>query len=106
MKHIADICRRSLRPDDVVGTVSDKQLGVVLLDSESDSTRMVANRLRWQIAANPYVMPDKTTINFSASMVYTNIDGAAAANKIVDSCDAQMGSMSKDASGQLKKAEV
>lgn len=106
LKHIANICRRSLRPDDVVGAVSDKQLGVLLLDSESDSTRMVANRLRWQIAANPYILPDKTSINFSASMIYSNIDGAATPDKIVDACNTQMDSMSKENAGQLKKAEI
>jgi diguanylate cyclase (GGDEF)-like protein len=106
LKHIANICRRSLRPDDVVGAVDDKKLGVVLLDSQSDATRMVANRLRWQIAANPYILPDKTAITFSASMVYTNIDGAVSPAKIVDGCDQEISALADDAASQLKQADI
>lgn len=106
LKHIAKVLRSSLRPDDVVATVDEKKLGVLLLDAESDSTRLVANRLRWQIAANPYVLPDNTTLNFSASMVYTNVDGAATPDKIVEACDDAMDKLPKDAASQLKEADI
>lgn len=87
VKHMAFICRQNLRPDDVVGSVHYKRLGVLLLDTAPESARMVFNRLRWQIAANPFLLPDRTTVGLSVSISYSHIGGRIADKKLIDHCD-------------------
>jgi diguanylate cyclase (GGDEF)-like protein/PAS domain S-box-containing protein len=102
VKHLLKICRGNLRPSDMIGAVSDTELGIILFDSISDSTRMVANRLRWQIAAGPYIL-NKAPLSLSASMVYINIDGLVAHDKIIEACEAQLADIPEGAAGHLAK---
>jgi diguanylate cyclase (GGDEF)-like protein len=87
IKHIASVCHQNLRPDDVVGSISYKRIGVLLLDTTPESARMVFNRLRWQIAANPFLLPDKTTIGLSVSISFARIGGFVSDKKLIDGCD-------------------
>jgi len=87
IKHIAALCRQSLRPDDVVGSISYKRLGVLLIDTTPESGRMALNRLRWQIAANPFLLPDKTSIGLSVSISFSRIGGRVSDKSILDECD-------------------
>jgi diguanylate cyclase (GGDEF)-like protein/PAS domain S-box-containing protein len=87
MKHIAQISRQSLRPDDVVGSVAPKRIGVLLLDTTPDAARIVFNRLRWQIAANPYLLPDKTSVGLSVSISFSRVGGRIADRNILEECD-------------------
>ncbi len=101
IKHVAFICRQNLRPDDVVGSVNYKRLGVLLLDTTPESARMVFNRLRWQIAANPYTMPERTTIGLSVSISFTRITGRVDDKQIIDECDRALDQMSANTANAL-----
>lgn len=87
IQHVAAICKQNLRPDDVVGIINYKRLGVLLLDTTPESARMVFNRLRWQIAANPFLLPDRTTVGLSVSISFARVGGRIADKKLIDSCD-------------------
>ena len=76
IKHTAFIAQQSLRSDDVLASVGNCRIGVLLVGANYNSARMVFNRLRWQIAASPYILPDETPIGFSVSMVFGTIDGS------------------------------
>ncbi len=101
IKHVAFICRQNLRPDDVVGSVNYKRLGVLLLDTTPESARMVFNRLRWQIAANPYTMPERTTIGLSVSISFTRITGRVDDKQIIDECDRALDQMPANTANAL-----
>ncbi len=101
LKHIAYICRTNLRPGDVVGAASDTQLGLLLLDSVMDATRMVANRLRWQITAQPYPLPGNTSLPLSASMAYADVSSGATALEIIDKGLAKLSTLPAGATSQL-----
>ncbi len=101
IKHVAFICRQNLRPDDVVGSVNYKRLGVLLLDTTPESARMVFNRLRWQIAANPFLLPDKTTIGLSVSISFTRISGRVDDKQIIDECDQALDHMQANTANAL-----
>ena len=85
--HISTLCRKGLRPDDVVGMVNYKRVGVLLMDASIESARMAVNRLRWQIAANPFALPDKTNIGLSVSIAFCRIGGRVGDKNVLDSCD-------------------
>jgi diguanylate cyclase (GGDEF)-like protein len=89
IKHVAQIARQSLRPDDVVGSVNHKRIGILLLDTTPDSARVVINRLRWQIAANPFYLPGtQTTIGLSVSISFHRIGIARVDDKtVMDDCE-------------------
>ena len=85
--HIAALSRQGLRPDDVVGSVNYKRIGILLLDTSIESARMAVNRLRWQIAANPFMLPDKTNIGLSVSIAFSRIGGRISDKSVLDACD-------------------
>lgn len=93
LRHVAQLCRQSLRPDDVVGSVSLKRIGILLIDNNPESARMVFNRLRWQIAANPFLLPDKTTIGLSVSIGFHRVGGRMGDKSVLDACDGALNNM-------------
>ncbi len=97
LKHIAIIARQSLRPDDVVGHVNHRRIGVLLIDTLPESGRMVFNRLRWQIAANPYSMPDKTPVGISVSIGFCRIGAKIPDKDVFDICEKSLDGLRSEA---------
>lgn len=87
MAHIAANARQSLRNDDTIGTISHQRIGLMLMDTSIESARLVLNRLRWQIAANPFILPDKTTVGLSASIGYARIGGRVNDKNLLTDCE-------------------
>lgn len=105
VKHIAGICKQSLRPDDVVGIVTHHRLGVLLLDTTPETARMVSNRLRWQIASNPFVLPDKATIGLSVSISFSRISGRMVDKDLIDNCCAALDELEPTAANALMEVD-
>ncbi|MDE3017049.1 MAG: diguanylate cyclase [Pseudomonadota bacterium] len=105
MRHIAAICRQGLRPDDVVGSILYKRLGVLLIDTTPESARMVFNRLRWQIAANPILLPDKTSIGLSVSISFCRIGGRVSEKSVIEDCSAAIENMGAQGINALIEVE-
>jgi GGDEF domain-containing protein len=84
---VATLARKYLRPDDVVGIVSHKRIGVLLVDTLPESARMVFNRLRWQIAAMAYTPIEGVTIGVTVSISFCRIDGNIKADQVYDECE-------------------
>ncbi len=87
MKHIAHSCRNSLRPDDIVASVNPRRVGVLLIDTAPESTRVVVNRLRWQVAASPYTLPGLVILSLSVSVVFVNVGGRISEQSLLDLCE-------------------
>ena len=92
-KHVAHVCRNNLRPDDVVGTISNKRTGVLLMDTAAEAERVVFNRLRWQIAANPFILPDKASVGLSVSVSYASLGGDNSHKNLIEACEAVLEKM-------------
>lgn len=105
IKHIAGICRQNLRPEDVVGSISHKRIGVILLDTTPETARMVANRLRWQIASNPFVLPDRTNVGLSVSVSFCGISGRISDKKLIDDCAAVLDGLKANSANALIEVE-
>ena len=86
-KHVAMACRNNLRPDDVVGVVNNKRVGVLLMDTAIEAERVVFNRLRWQIAASPFTLPDGSTVGLSVSVSYGSLGGDNANKDLIEVCE-------------------
>lgn len=92
-RHIATVCRQNLRPDDVVGFIGRRRIGVLLLDTAAESTRIVFNRLRWQIAASPLTLSDKTSVGLSVSVSFSRVGGQKMHKDIIDDCEGALDEM-------------
>jgi diguanylate cyclase (GGDEF)-like protein len=105
LKHIAFIARQSLRPDDVLASINNKKIGILLVDVALDSVRIVLNRLRWQIAANPYVLKQKsegeTTIAISVNIAFCKINGEISGAKILENMGKSLLELEKSATNTL-----
>jgi len=73
IKHSAFIARQSLREYDVLGSIGDGRIGVLLVGVNYSSAKMIFNRLRWQIAANPYQTVDNSTLGTTVSIIFSKI---------------------------------
>ena len=90
LKYVASLAGRSLRPDDVVGIVGDGRIGVLLMDIVGGSERLILNRLRWQIASNPYIDASQHSIGVSVSIAFYSISGGKGIDKTVEQCEAAL----------------
>ncbi len=105
IKHLAGICRQNLRPDDVVGAITYKRLGVLLLDTTPETARMVSNRLRWQIASNPFALPDRTTVGLSVSISFSRISGRISDKNLIDDCSTILDGLGANSANALLEVE-
>jgi diguanylate cyclase len=106
LKHIALIARQSLRPDDVLTSVGNGRIGVLLVDVALDSVRIAFNRLRWQIAANPYILPDQTSIGVSVSIHFCYISQDVAEEEIVKRCENSINTLGNSKKNTLVEVAV
>lgn len=100
-KHVAAISRQSLRPDDVLASLNNIQIGVLLVGIEYSSTRMVLNRLRWQIAANPFISNNNTTIGLSVSISFCNITDNTDGEEIITNLEKALSSLQANSKNLL-----
>lgn len=54
--HMAQMCIQKLRDNDVVGSLAQDMLGIVLMDIRLRAARIVLNRLRWMVAMRPLMV--------------------------------------------------
>ncbi|MGE3713974.1 MAG: GGDEF domain-containing protein [Alphaproteobacteria bacterium] len=106
VRHMATICRQNLRPDDVVGCVSPHRIGILLLDTVPESARMVFNRLRWQIASNPYDLPNGNTLGLSVSIGFARVTGVIKDRNLINECCGMLDMQDKNSANALLEAFV
>ncbi|MEQ1705977.1 MAG: GGDEF domain-containing protein [Rickettsiales bacterium] len=94
LKYVATLAGRSLRPDDIVGIIGDGRVGVLLVDITRGSERLVLNRLRWQVAANPYIDASQHSNGVSVSIAFYAISGGKSTEKTVEQCEAALDKLS------------
>ena len=95
------MAKRSLRPDDVIGIVGDGRVGVLLVDINNGSERLVLNRLRWQIASNPYVGENGRQGGLTVSLSFCGIAGRGKEVNEMDKCEAAIEKFDGDATNIL-----
>jgi len=72
--HVGSLARQNLRGDDVTGCIGESSLALILLGTSPESARMVLNRLRWLIAANPASIEGQSA-PVTVSIAFARISG-------------------------------
>jgi diguanylate cyclase (GGDEF)-like protein/PAS domain S-box-containing protein len=106
VKFVASIASRSLRPDDIVGIVGDGRIGVLLVGITSGSERLILNRLRWQIASNPYIYNDQKPIGLSVSIGFYSILQGGNNEKIIERCESSLNKLGSDKHNTITDASL
>ena len=86
-RHIASLCKQSLRLGDSIATLSPHSLGLVLIESDPQSARMVFNRLRWSVTNSEFRLLSGEVSTFSASLAYCQVMGNINETDILEKCE-------------------
>jgi GGDEF domain-containing protein len=85
-RHIGQLCKQKLRPEDTVGSLNDRMIGLLLVDAAQEEARQVLNRLRWIVSVSPLEMGSKE-ISTQVNVGFSEIDGKITAAEILEKCE-------------------
>lgn len=105
-QHVAALARKHLRAEDTVGTLSPARLGLILVDAELESARMVLNRYRGRINATPCPMPDGSLVPLTVSMAFAQIGVGEHERTILDDCDYVMNTQKTGNNAMIEVGDV
>ena len=84
--HISQIFRTKLRPEDTIGTLSNRSMGVILVGASQEEARQVLNRLRWAIGTTPMEV-GKQDLIANVNIGFTYIDGKINNFELLEKCE-------------------
>lgn len=87
LQHTAACCRNSFRSEDIIFTLSDHTLGIVLIDISREAARLVLNRLRWNIRAHRLDFGGKPDFSVTVSVSFNMLGGDAPGDTLFLSCE-------------------
>lgn len=89
-QHIASLARKHLRSEDTLGTLSPSRMGLILVDANLESARMVLNRYRIHIGSTPCPLPTGTPLNVTVSITFAEVGVREHERSILDDCEYAM----------------
>jgi diguanylate cyclase (GGDEF)-like protein len=101
-RHVAQICKLKLRGEDTIGTLSERSLGIILVDADQEPARMVLNRLRWAIGVSPIELPRQVDLVAQVNVSFAPIDGKISATEILEKCEAYAVSQRKQINNSVQ----
>jgi len=102
-RHIGHICKLKLRGEDTVGTLSERSLGIILVDAAQESARMVLNRLRWAIGSSPLELVRKDEdLVAQANIAFTQVDGRIRELEVLEKCETFVVGMRKQSANSVQ----
>ncbi|MAR56559.1 MAG: hypothetical protein CMM93_05195 [Rickettsiales bacterium] len=99
LNHVANTCKTKFREDDVVCYLSDRSLGLLLMDVDVESVRVVLNRLRWFISSHRIVFGGKSNFSVTVSITFTTINGDE--EQVVEACETAVLAIPSETRNQL-----
>ncbi len=102
-RHIGQICRQKLRPEDVIASLSERCVGLLLVDAPQEEARMVLNRLRWMIGVSPIQVSGKD-VTTQVNIGFAEIDGKITAGEVLEKCEGHALSLRNKMSNTIQLA--
>lgn len=93
-RHLGIICKQKLRQEDIVGSLSERSIGLALVDANQEEARMVLNRLRWTIGTSP-LETKGLEIGTQVNVAFSEIDGKILPTEVLEKCEGDMLSLRK-----------
>lgn len=101
MRHIATHCKGKFRDEDLVGRYSDQAIGLVLINTDRHTGRIVLNRLRWFIASHRLAFAGKPNFSVTVSIVF---DEMQEEGDVALRCETVLDALPDDERSQLVEA--
>jgi PAS domain S-box-containing protein len=101
LQHTANCCQSTFRSDDLIFTLSDYTLGLVLFDISLESARLVLNRLRWNIRSHHLDFGGKANFSVSVSLAFDQIRPETRGDELLMRCEDAVGSLDDAARNEL-----
>ncbi len=101
LQHTANCCRSSFRSDDIIFTLSDHTLALVLMDITLESARLVLNRLRWNIRSHHLNFGGKEDFSISVSLGFDVMRPEMKGDELLLECEKTIDSLDESARNEL-----
>lgn len=98
--HISNIFKQRLRVEDTIGTLSERTLGMILVDASQEEARIVLNRLRWAISISPLRLKGEEVIA-QVNICFSQIDGKVGNLELLRKCEEYMLMQREEAANSL-----
>ena len=90
LRTLARVCQANLRTVDLIGRYGGEEFAILLPDTDANSARQVAERLRQAVADTPVIIP-KGQVSFTVSLgVASLVDGTTTLAVLLDQADTAM----------------
>lgn len=100
LQHVANCCRSTFRAEDVVCTLGDATLGLMLLDISRESVRVVLNRLRWNVRSHRIVFGGKSDFSITISLSFDMLNEHTG-DTLLERCEEAVGQLDADTRNYL-----
>jgi PAS domain S-box-containing protein len=74
LQHTASCCRAGLRTEDIIFGLSDHMLGVLMFNITRESSRVLLNRLRWNIRSHRIAFGNKSDFSVTTSISFDMLE--------------------------------
>lgn len=101
VRELVSCCRINFREDDILGSVSENRIGVVLLDATAPSAKIPLNRLRWQIASHPFENIVGSDVNVTLSISFCQLSKDRMVDTAITYCEEGLAEASKSGGNKL-----
>lgn len=103
LQHIARNCKATFREEDLVCRLSDGRIGLMLMDANTETARVVLNRLRWLIASHRIEFAGKSDFSVTVSVSFKEIN-ADNGDTMLRDCEQAIINLHADERNQLIEA--
>lgn len=105
VQHIAQHCKGRFREEDLVSYLGDAHVGLLLMDTLEETSRIVLNRLRGSIASHMLQFGGKSNFSVTVSIAFTEMLGESGQD-VIGRVEKQIAAIDVDARSALVKAGV
>lgn len=103
---IAIRAKLNLRVEDTVGRIGDDEIGMILIDANSDCAAIALNRMRWQIRSQPVEILGHGIITPSVSIGYREITESSREDELFSDCAIALASAVKQGGNHIQLANA
>lgn len=99
-------CQMNFREDDIMASLEDNLIGVILLDANTSAAKIPLNRLRWQVASQPFTGSDGQTANLTLSIAYSSITQEHLVEDAIKICEEKLQELRVDGGNKIAEVEI
>lgn len=77
---------QTFRQTDILGYLGKGLFGVILIEADAEDSRIPLNRLRWQVANRPVILPENVNFHLTLSIAYRQMNKREKVGQTMETC--------------------